>query len=987
MFEPNKQNKRGFSLVELVIAIALGISILAGLMIILSNQFFSTTAFSVRHKVNEKFDIAQNMIRFEAMGNYHAMTRANQLMSVAVYPEIELRVTIQDENPATKTRTANLTASYFVGRGTNRQVETKTRSFEFGNSYGTGTGASIQIRVFREGFPANGVSGIYVETVGEGTPIVSGYTGPDGQLVLFGVKESSVNIRLSLNASSVRCYFPSGTGGEFTKDVHPSNPASETQSGQPPVLFDDVGVHMPGVVEGVVRDAGSTSNPQAPVANMAMRLYPVEVPVGNLNTTESGQLEPNPISTVSGTGGIFRFPRVIPGEYYLQVRGGTSLSNEEWVAVDVPGSTNNAIRQQDTFWNGGRFPGVILVTSSQTLSIPSVLTVRTGRLWGDAKVLTAVGPVGAKVFDLVNFPTANNTPIEFFTEKDQTWTNQTLVNVSPPGYLSVGPSGIPTIPWYFPWRERNNVWGGTHAESVVGRDWFVANNSQFGYEVALTNGTGQYELKNRWPQVVFRGQATNPMPEQFYVINPFYQVTMPVTSNATPVGVIVSGTNVQFHIRSVDGGFQFLPRSAFTTETPFLKKIYANWDVPSENNQDLFFLERSNDTFARIRGRINTPGQPGSGWVESFVESVFTTGNNLLEGSGLLVLGLNGWSIKGSHFHPMTPAGPPETYEYDMFENGQNMIVPTVGGDQQTLIARFSSPPLNVNSQFVSRVLGLAKLTPNAATYSLLPPSSVNLTNVSFSATAIGNPAQTINGTVDVVNGNFSPAVTTNQTQYQERREAPIGPFSYAPGQFRDGHNFGISAQNNVLRDYRVVLTPVNNSGWRRVLNDWNDPWRIFLGAFVNAPPLPNPSATFQPIDPGSNNKHFIPTFLVEAYFKLRGTVIRFDNSFPVVGATVRVSGANLADTSGANVLEIVVQTNALGEFDFTPSSADYLRVTPLLNEDSIFLDITPPANTQLLPVHAGGVAWQAAIGSPMPAQVVNIIMSEEQGQGNSGSF
>ncbi len=110
MFRYKRSNHRGFSLVELVIAIGLGIFILTSGVLILTKLFSSTSSFALRNKVQEKFEIAQNMIRVEAIGNYHNMTRTNQIMTIPTYPEVQISASISTEHSDSKTRTATLTA-------------------------------------------------------------------------------------------------------------------------------------------------------------------------------------------------------------------------------------------------------------------------------------------------------------------------------------------------------------------------------------------------------------------------------------------------------------------------------------------------------------------------------------------------------------------------------------------------------------------------------------------------------------------------------------------------------------------------------------------------------------------------------------------------------------------------------------------------------------------------------------------------------------
>lgn len=315
-----KKLHRGFSLVELVIAMGLFIFIFATGFVVIKSLFQSSYSSSLQSKVNEKLRTVAAMIQNEAATSFDTLEETGRDRTGFRDPGIVIHSTITAISSVDRTRTVFLEARYEVSPG---NFSVKNMQFTLSNSLGGFSGSGVKVTVTSQ-FSDSPVQGVYVYAPGQNLTEVSGVTDINGMCVLYGVKIGDPASRVTLSGQGVNAYFPfpANTAASYLKTIDAFNLTEGN--------IRDLGsfdIVLPG--HATVRLLDVTSN--NPVQNAEIRIYPKQgqVPIGTtIAATLGGGLQ-NGFVGITNNSGIATFSNYVPGNYYVLV-----LGNSEYAAVD-----------------------------------------------------------------------------------------------------------------------------------------------------------------------------------------------------------------------------------------------------------------------------------------------------------------------------------------------------------------------------------------------------------------------------------------------------------------------------------------------------------------------------------------------------------------------------------------------------------------------------------------------------------------------------
>jgi hypothetical protein len=653
MMNRNKQYNHGFSLVELIIAIGLGIFILATGYLTLSVLFKATTAFNLESKARRKLDSIAEQIRYQAVGEFDRMNEVNNPRTGTIDPQIEVRSTIGAINPATKSRPVTLVARYLIHRGKNYEVKTTTKTFELANTYARGLGGAVRVRFFKEGHPDIGVPNVRLITQGQGTPVVMGTSNMDGECVVYGVKVDVQNLVSTITAYALRAYFthPHNT---FSKYVTPINDQDITRVGYV-VDYGEYGVVLPGKIQGQLVDNDAPPNLRGPVPNIEVRLVPHDGPVD----VDGNPLVSTTYQTRTNNEGRYKFERVVaPGNYYILVVGNSSYS-----ALDRPQTRFPDIRE-------GYGDLLTSVNSDQVVTYNRNV-IRKGSLTGTIRLMTS--QPNSFVFDQSNYITAQGVNLHL-------WTNEAFSYYFPS-------DGDPTI---------TNSWSDSLAADIL-----INRNASYQSNEVTSAANGAISFNTSTPLIL---QNEYILRDQGHIIEPRNNPRLARAANALPVLVKSDGGNLRFIVRNVSWRDMTMPTNidGQTIRNFFNERIYTNG---TDNNPPKTFtlLHLSNNVLARARGRFDVGPEAASG---SYFQTRRVETNWGVDGASMI--GCGGVVITNSQVYVQEKLSINTEYHngeydklyFDFYSAPFNLLLPNIGADTQRFTFVGDSNPVNHNCTF-----------------------------------------------------------------------------------------------------------------------------------------------------------------------------------------------------------------------------------------------------------------------------------------------
>ena len=875
------KSKKGFSLVELVLATGLFVFIFASGLIFLHSYSQGTTRVQWQAKTQQKLRNISEAIRYESAANFFNMTETLVNRTGSVDPEIQIFSTISPINPTSNSRQVTLLAKRTVGNNGSGQVIQASMTFTITRTRAKLPGGVIRIRVVKKG-TNEGIPDVLVTTLGMDIPEVTGKTNAYGVAQIYGVLPKEDPQEIWLDGTLVRAYFEPDINNPFLGFKR-----KIFATGVSDGVLSDLGTHEivpPGSLSGTVLDV--TTN--LPIPGVYVYAVPQS---GSVPIIEDADIE-----TTTDQNGQFHFHEIINGDYYVVVVG-----NMEYAAVDNNNSAGSAM---------SRTP-LHTVIAGEDLNVGALYTIKKGSWQGQFREVVFDPNLG----EYIDFgPAEEGVGVNFWTFSKRIYYEYPI----PQNYHS--------------YEILDSAYGKSYQQAAGGFGaGFILSS---GYPAKIQgDSNGNYTVMNQTAYAIHKDMNAYPYENQFngmYPKVPSYYHNNAPPSSVLPVLVRNPGDPSTQYI-SVKGNYSWEirlhPDDNFYGS--WAHPIYTNGLAnPANTGVDIYFVKNTNENLANASGTISFNGTPPDPSVFSNPQSrhyvTIPLGRENNSSGPLLGIGLltefeeyQSVTFDGNQqVETLIDVNSPYNHTYDLkFNNGNYRVFPTWPFEPQRVEFQARGPvTTETDVEITGPILGYYKTSSDP--FNLVPYQPLDLPEAgqegldltflyyydgeemsSDDSIGVSVNAGTMTLTRDLVHW----SAWTGTTYY-----------AFAPGE--DAVLNIVASENTVHPTYTIEA--ITNSDWQmgEEADSVNIVWDEDLGKYVlNAPLIITKRGDSGPITGSVTSANGDPIYgaTVELYGSgfdtLTYTCTGSDNtfSFPSINF-VMVQGANIKlrvlEATGYNV-------------------------------------------------------------------------------------